>query len=155
MNNKIPDEFVTYEEAELLYKCKFNVVCIDTYEKILLPQTGRKTGEVLSYSFFNNNTDNMSLNARTKKSFHCSRPLRETALEWIRINYGIYVSVLPEVLAGYFYIVSIQDEMGIYKKHASSNVTFSTPSDAKKHALIKLLTDESFGIGKSIILEDK
>ena len=139
MINKIPESFVTIEEAELLYKAGFDVVCVNTYEKIMVKSRMHKAGEILMYAMFNNNTDNKSLNSRSKNSWHCSCPLRETAVEWIRLNLGYYVTAVP-VSDGKF-LCTVWKLSGNSHPQAFSinDMRYDSPQDVYKEAIIYLL----------------
>ena len=101
----IQPTYVTFEQAKLLKKKEFDVVCGHYYELALTSRKDRETGYSGSFGwkkgelnaqsgYFINNwkeTDNLS-----NDWFMCSMPEQWQVVEWLRVKHGIIIELLVD-----------------------------------------------------------
>lgn len=139
INNNIKEDYCSFELSRLLKEKGF---CVK-------PENIDSTDYVLGYDY-DEDDENDSLKIRefqfedNVKSHLFLRPTHSLAIEWVRINFGIFIYVATHyenrLLVGYDWILE-QDEQYIDFENTSSDkiMQYISPQEAKEHALIYVL----------------
>jgi hypothetical protein len=141
INNKLDEQRVSFELAKLLKEKGFQVPTKGCYTKYLKthksdnPSFAMTKGELEVDSEFIINKSAGDLS--NENYYQCARPTHQLVIEWLYINYGLYVWVQPHNIDGGF-ISLVQST----KKPAenTTQAVYSKKADTPKEALEKMLT---------------
>lgn len=114
----IESQFVTYEIALKLKELSFDEECL---------KWGNGTTDVWAIEI------NLVKNSETwLKDFDCTLPLWQQAIDWLRKEYNIYISILPHV----------ETEHGLKVRHGTASLLhggYSSYEEAREQAILKAI----------------
>lgn len=162
LNNNIEEAYCSFAISTLLKIKGFDVSCKTHYELALTSRKdkqdgysgsfGWKKGEINIQTDYNTNT-NLKIYYNDKTWTACSRPTHSVASEWLRVNFGIHLSVSPTfefndgrrdfmMLQGYGYWITFapNDKMD-EDKGSYSLENYKTPQEATEAALEYVLNN--------------
>lgn len=101
MNNDIYDSHCSFEVSKLLKEKGFKVLIRGVYTHYLITQKSDNPSfcmekneiEVSGDYIINDGPGDLSCD----HYYQCSRPTHQLAMEWIRVNFGIWINIEPDI----------------------------------------------------------
>lgn len=151
--------YVTFEQAKLLKEKGFNIECNHYYEHALTSLVDQQDGYSgpfgwekgeLNYQsgYFINNIE--SVDTSNESWYLCARPEQWQVVEWLRVNYGIWVEVTPDSYGEEWFVTckpcskKVWDDIELRSKVHLSKLHFlfyKTPQEAHSTAFDYILKE--------------
>lgn len=145
LNNKLSESFCSFEVSKLLKEKGYDVACNSHYELALTSKKHKvdgyegpfawKKGELNVQAGYNSNKF-LDEYYDGKTWYACSRPTHSLSMEWLRVNFNIWIKIDQDWDKGKMlgYEAVINDKNGLIDCG-----TFKTPEEAREKGLLTAL----------------
>jgi len=149
INNNIEEQRVGFDNAKLLKEKEFDVPCNKNFELALKSKKNKKDGYSGSFGWKEgefNVQEGYNTNSSLNKYYDninwygCSAPTQQVVIDWIRINFDIFIRIDKSNYHSYDFKIYKGIESLVFEK-IELHRSFNSPEEAKEAAINYVLTN--------------